>query len=64
VAFSPIGMMAVYATEPVLRIIGVHRDVVPLALPYAYSLQWELTSAGHLRRVPPVSAGHLGSTGR
>jgi MATE family multidrug resistance protein len=41
-AFSPIGMLAVYTTEPVLRIIGVHPDVVPLALPYAYSLQWSL----------------------
>src|SRR5688572_30673382 len=33
-AFSPLGMMAVYAAEPVLRVAGVHREVVPLALAY------------------------------
>ena len=39
---SPIGMAAVYATGPVLRGAGVNPEVVELALPYAFSLQWSL----------------------
>lgn len=37
---SPVGMLGVYATGPVLRMVGVQREVFDLALPYAFSLQW------------------------
>jgi multidrug resistance protein, MATE family len=40
--FSPIGMLAVYAAAPVMRIAGVDESVTLLALPYAFSLQWSL----------------------
>ena len=41
-AFTPVGMLAVYAVEPVLRVAGVQPSVVSLAIPYAFSLQWSV----------------------
>jgi len=42
VAFTPVGMLSVYSVEPALTIAGVQPDVVSLAVPYAFSLQWSV----------------------
>src|SRR4051812_37204377 len=41
-AFSPIGLLSVYGAEPLLKAAGVQPEVVRLAVPYAFSLQWSL----------------------
>jgi multidrug resistance protein, MATE family len=41
-AFTPLGMLSVYAVQPVLHMAGVQSGVVSLAVPYAFSLQWSV----------------------
>ena len=41
-AFSPFGLLSVYGAEPLLKSAGVQPEVVRLAVPYAFSLQWSL----------------------
>ena len=41
-AFTPLGMLSVYAVQPVLQMAGVQSGVISLAVPYAFSLQWSV----------------------